>query len=92
MNSREKLINLINSTPCPDKRCKTTAEQVADHLVANNVIVLPCAIGSTVWIVSKNASEPYPAKFRLDDLAQMGKRIFLTKAEALRRMGRSARR
>ena len=86
MNQTQKLTNLINSVPRHDKRCKVTAEQIANHLIANNVIVLPCAIGSTVWIVSKNCTEPYPAKFKLDDLSQIGRRIFLTKEKALKFM------
>ena len=86
MTQRDKLIKLINNTPRPDKRCKLTTEQIADHLIANNVIVLPCAIGSTVWIVSKSCTEPYPAKFKLDDISAIGKRVFLTKADAMRKM------
>lgn len=92
MSNRNKLIELIGSTPKQDPKQKITAEQIADHLIANNVIVLPCAIGSTVWIVSKNCTEPYPAKFKLDDVTQIGKRVFLNKEEALRHTGRGARR
>lgn len=92
MNQTQKLTNLINSVPRPDKRCKVTAEQIADHLIANNVIVLPCAIGSTVWIVSKACAEPYPAKFKLDDLSQIGRRIFLSRESALKYMRKGNRR
>ena len=87
MTHREKLIKLINSTPKQDNG-KITAEQIANHLIANNVIVLPCAIGSTVWIVSKSCAEPYPAKFKLDDISAIGRRIFLSKEAALRFMRR----
>jgi hypothetical protein len=84
------LSELIASTPVikdgKGRPKRPTAEQIADHLIANNVIVLPCAIGSTVWIVSKNCTEPYPAKFKLDDVSQIGKRIFLRREDALRRM------
>ena len=92
MNQTQKLITLINSTPKESKNSKITAEQIADHLIANNVIVLPCAIGSTVWIVSKSCTEPYPAKFKLDDLSQIGKRIFLTREKALKFIGKGSRR
>ena len=92
MSNRDKLINLIGSTPKQDPRQKITAEQIADHLIANHVIVLPCTLGSTVWIVSKNCAEPYSAKFKLDDVTQIGKRVFLNREEALRRIGRGARR
>lgn len=80
------LSELIASTPViKDGRGrpkKPTPEQIAQHLVANNVIVLPCAIGSTVWIVSKNCTEPYPAKFKLDDVTQIGRRVFLNREDA----------
>lgn len=88
MNNRNRLIDLISSTPEQDPKQKITAEQIADHLVANNVIVLPCALGSTVWIVSKNCTEPFSAKFKLDDISAIGKRIFLSKESALRFMRR----
>ena len=82
MKQREKLIGLILN---PNLRL-AEAEKIADNLIANNVIVLPCAIGSTVWIVSKACTEPYPAKFKLDDLSQIGRRIFLSKESALKFM------
>lgn len=91
MTHREKLIKLINSTPKQDNG-KITAEQIANHLVANNVIVLPCALGATVWIVSKNCAEPYPAKFKLDDLSQIGRRIFLTRDSAIKYIRRERER
>ena len=86
MTQKDKLITLINSVPRENKQQKSTAEQIANHLIANNVIVLPCALGSTVWVISKSCAEPFSAKFRLDDIDQFGKRVFLTRAEALRRM------
>ena len=82
MTQREKLIGLILN-PAPSL---ADAEKIADNLIANNVYVLPCAIGSTVWIVSKNCTEPYPAKFKLDDVSQIGRRIFLSKESALKFM------
>lgn len=78
MINKEKLEKLI-ATVLSDG---TTAENLAKHLEKNNVIVLPCAIGSTVWIVSKNCTEPYPAKFKLDDVTQIGKRVFLNREDA----------
>jgi hypothetical protein len=88
MTQREKLIGLILN---PNLRL-AEAEKIADNLIANNVIVLPCAIGSTVWIVSKACAEPYPAKFKLDDLSQIGRRIFLSKESALKYMRKGNRR
>lgn len=86
MNPKQKLVSLINSTPKESKNSKITAEQIADHLIANNVIVLPCAIGTQVWVVSKNAPEPYPAKFKIDDVPHFGTRVFLRKADAIWKM------
>lgn len=84
MNTRKVLISLIDSVP--RKNNKLTAEQIADYLIDHNVIVLPCKLGETVWVISKNCAEPFSAKFRLDDIDQFGRRVFLTRAEALRRM------
>lgn len=100
MTQRDKLIELIISTPqleCTHNgrangKTFQTAQNMADHLVANNVIVLPCAIGSTVWIVSKSCAEPYPAKFKLDDLSQIGRRIFLTRDSAIKYIRRERER
>lgn len=88
MTQREKLIGLILN---PNLRL-AEAEKIADNLIANNVIVLPCAIGSTVWIVSKACAEPYPAKFKLDDLSQIGRRIFLSRESALKYIQKGNRR
>lgn len=94
MTQRDKLIELIISTPrleCTHNgrangKTFQTAQNMADHLIANNVMVLPCALDSTVWIVSKSCTEPYPAKFKLDDISAIGKRIFLSKESALKFM------
>jgi hypothetical protein len=91
MNPKQKLVSLINSTPKESENSKITAEQIAEHLIANNVIVLPCAIGSTVWIVNKSCTEPYPAKFKLDDLSHIGKRVFLSREKALKFMGKESK-
>lgn len=87
MTQREKLIGLILN---PNLRL-AEAEKIADNLIANNVIVLPCALGSTVWIVNKSCTEPYPAKFKLDDLSQIGKRVFLSREKALKYMGKESK-
>lgn len=91
MTHRDKLITLIMGANIGTVFL-ANAEKLANHLIANNVIVLPCALGSTVWIVSKNCTEPYPAKFKLDDISAIGKRIFLSKEAALRFMRREKNR
>ena len=53
-----------------------------------SVVYLPCKLGDTVWIVRKSSAEPFPAKFDYDDIKGLGKTVFMTKAEAMKRMGR----
>ena len=67
---RSRLIELLINTP-PTRlkvvgramgRTFTTASGIADHLLANGVIVLPCKIGDTVYIIDDTGdegSEPY---------------------------------
>ena len=84
--SREKYINLL-----PFEK-----ELIADHLLANGVIVPPFKFGSTIWIIRNR--EIYPHK--IDHLVisefgmystgislkwcvgKLGKTVFLTKEEA----------
>lgn len=57
MDVREKLVELLRNMPVPEiavfgQRCgKTfvTADFIADHLIANDVTVLPCKIGDEFW-------------------------------------------
>lgn len=47
MTDREKLVELIHHcTSCEE--CHDS--DIADHLIAHGVIVLPCKVGDTVWI------------------------------------------
>lgn len=59
---RNKLINLINQDNCPSpfmcsNECKYAhlekcyGDRLADHLIENGVIVLPCKVGDTVYCV-----------------------------------------
>lgn len=81
MNNKEKLMCLLMAVGMPDMSL-AKAETIADYLVSKNVIVIPCKLGDTVWVVNKTMGCVHPAKFRLDDLDQIGRRVFLTKAEA----------
>lgn len=85
MNNKEKLMCLLMASGFTDMS-REKAEIIAEYLAKNNTMVLPCAIGSQVWVISKSCAEPFPAKFGLDDVKNFGKRVFLTRAEALRRM------
>lgn len=80
----KNIADIVRNTPpvFANGKKKVTPEQIARHLAKNGVILLPCKIGQTVWIVNRTMGKIYPAKFRLDDIENIGKRIFLTKAEA----------
>lgn len=55
----EKLIDLIRNAPklefLPGSRCQgktyQTAKNLADHLIANGVVVPPVTVGQTVWVI-----------------------------------------
>ena len=84
MNKRQKIIDLIRETPKAYNSHKVTVEDIADHLIANNVIVLPCKLGSKIYIVNKTMGYIIEGKFRLDDINQIGTRIFLDRKDAER--------
>ena len=44
-------------------------------------IKLPCKVGTPVFIINKKG-QIFSGKFRLDDIDQFGKRVFLTRSEA----------
>lgn len=63
---RERLIDLLNYIPCKaetcadvdggrcgdlDKLCRCQIEVIADHLLANGVIVPPCKVGDILWFL-----------------------------------------
>ncbi len=75
---KEKLIELLTG-----KSIDTAAdvEYVADFLLENGVVVMPCKVGTPVFIINKKG-QIFCGKFRLDDIDQFGKRVFLTKEEA----------
>ena len=93
MNNKERIMYLLHtagwnifSEPefCVQKvkyHFSNNVEQIADYLIANGVIVLPCKVGDPVFIITKNGYI-HTGKFRLDDLERFGKRVFLTRAEA----------
>ena len=54
MNERERLIELIENAPqraFDAMLCAGATEAIADYLLANGVIVLPCKVGDTVYFV-----------------------------------------
>jgi len=52
MNQREKLIELLNGW-AKENNDGIHADSVADYLLANGVVVLPCKVGDTVYVISK---------------------------------------
>ena len=53
---RERLIQLIGDLPFAEYEnynSEEWAEHFADHLIENGVVVLPCKVGQTVYIVDK---------------------------------------
>ena len=91
---RERLIELLSNMDGVDNMDASEAGvdwyDVADYLLDNGVIVLPCKVGDTVWriVTQRNNYDDSPYKiimqssFRLDFLQAMGDRIFTTKEEA----------
>ena len=102
MTDRDRLVELLKDTlhewEC-DVSIKTVTE-IAEHLISNGVIVLPCKVGDRVYrpsdclgvvqfvIISFNIYES--EMFFTDDseniiyLSEIGKTVFLTREEAER--------
>ena len=63
-------------------------EKFSEFMFSHGVIVLPCAIGDTIYIVGRKYRggrfEKWinTGKFRLSDLEKIGKTVFLTREEA----------
>ena len=91
---RERLIELIRQ----EQSC--SSEDIADHLIENGVILPPCKVGDTVYIVSVGKIEPHRiGKVNLEYIVDngtgwkdiwyfkdynIGDTIFLTREEAER--------
>lgn len=108
---RDRLIELIASKVCEDyspscdeyvphscEKCYANScriGEIADHLLANGVIVPPCEVGTVVYRVCK---QKYPVdsyrmhweedwfiltcQFDLSMIPEIGKTVFLTRKEA----------
>lgn len=51
---RDRLIELLDNSECVADI--STFEELADHLLANGVIVPPCKVGDTVYYVKENSN------------------------------------
>lgn len=91
MNQKEKLIELLKLKQTCD------SEELADYLLANGVIVLPCKVGDMVYVVCpvQGITEQKVKRFQLGSYGLMfatgkgvrpvddfGKTVFLTREEA----------
>ena len=52
---RERLVELLDKAflECDDNYGRPCTEQVADYLMSNNVVVLPCKVGDTVYYINE---------------------------------------
>ncbi len=88
MTHREKLIELIkNCTEDISARELHSAdfdEKIADYLIENSVIALPCKVGDTVWFIKSNFSFlPKPKSERVREIFMSDyDTIFKTKTRA----------
>ena len=59
--TKDKLIEAIREVPITGKTYAKYIEEIADHLIANSIIVPPCKVGDTVYIIDEadEGSEPY---------------------------------
>jgi hypothetical protein len=91
---RERLIELIRHSSRYIEEDNSLIETIADHLLANGVIVLPCKVGNVVYTNINGTSLHNSFRVESVDLLgfsnglyswtwhQLGKSVFLTLEEA----------
>ena len=72
MTDREKLINLMIEAKKADTEDVPFSKFLADFLLANGVIVLPCKVGDTVYEISERYTECTPHRERYSEYACAG--------------------
>lgn len=98
MTDRERLVELINGKTHTMKfqnsdhwfDFQQKCEEIADYLVSNGVIVLPCKVGDTVYKITTQRDnfddEEYSIviqiPFTIKQLNSIDKTVFLTREEA----------
>ena len=101
MTDRERLIELLKqntidfTNPFAYEYGDDSVERFADHLLAYGVIVPPCKVGDTVWLVLFGKIYPHKIKeFQINKFGgfacssmhfpfqDFGKTVFLTKEDA----------
>lgn len=101
-NTKDRLVNLIQNAV--DGCARNWAEVIADHLLANGVIVPPCKVGDTVYMIYwddgiepfieedkiiKVSTQKFWLKYCYFNYDDIGKTVFLTREEAERALKES---
>lgn len=83
MNSRDKLIELIEQAEGLKNNDFPSVEEIADYLLANGVIVPPCKVGDVVWFDTYKKSgtvslgiQPHKVD-RIDVICVVGEKEFV---------------
>lgn len=89
MTSKEKLIRLFLEAPECDRNCELCsyewcspdcesylAKIMAEHLLLNGVIVLPCKVGDIVYLILKNNHTYHSVKCVVDEFSCCGKEVY----------------
>lgn len=82
---RNRLIELLKKAPLCNKDFElqysdSTIEKIADYLLANGVIVPPCKVGQTVYVVrsrTSNGKNLYMREERVDHYRAFDTRVFM---------------
>lgn len=69
---RDRLIELLYTVHFKENGGRPI-EQIADHLLANGVIVPPCKVGQTVYHFSRDLGAVFPYFVENLDISSMGK-------------------
>lgn len=67
MTDRERLIDLIIESKKTDPETGSFTDYLADYLIEHGIIVPPCKVGDTVYIINR-ANKPQEMIFDLIDL------------------------
>lgn len=62
MADRDRLIELLSESPWDYLICKSNRASLADHLLANGVIVPPCPIGSRIYMLVTRKTHSFEFK------------------------------
>ena len=73
---RDRLIELINDCRYMDGHGIDLVEKQADHLLSNGVIVLPCKVGDTVYVVDYTRLGKMIFECRVDEISHYSYRTF----------------